>query len=136
MICLDTNVVIAAITGRIPEIRRRLTATLAEGTAVGLPTIALFELWYGVRKSNRVEANALALATFLTLDVIVWSFDAEDGAEAGEIRSLLERLGTPIGPYDVLIAAQARRRDATLVTANEREFGRVAGLRTENWAGG
>jgi tRNA(fMet)-specific endonuclease VapC len=61
-------------------------------------------------------------------------FDEEDAREAGEIRALLERKGTPIGPYDVIIAAQARRRGALLVTANEREFARVPGLKTEDWA--
>ena len=58
----------------------------------------------------------------------------EDAEEAGNIRAALERAGKPIGPYDVLIAAQARRRGATLVTANEREFARVPGLKTEDWA--
>jgi tRNA(fMet)-specific endonuclease VapC len=55
-------------------------------------------------------------------------------SEAGEIRAELERLGTPIGTYDVLIAAQARRRGAVLVTANTLEFARVPGLNRENWA--
>jgi tRNA(fMet)-specific endonuclease VapC len=70
----------------------------------------------------------------LTLDVTAWSFEPEDAEEAGDIRAALEHAGTPIGAYDVLIAAQARRRNATLVTANKREFSRVPGLRTEDWA--
>jgi tRNA(fMet)-specific endonuclease VapC len=58
-----------------------------------------------------------------------------DGAEeASDIRFTLERAGTPIGPFDILIAAQARRRGALLVTANGREFGRVPGLRFDDWA--
>ena len=56
-------------------------------------------------------------------------FEPEDAEEAGDIRAALERAGTPIGPYDVLIAAQARRLDALLVTANTREFARVPGLK-------
>jgi len=60
--------------------------------------------------------------------------DAEDAREAGNIRAALFKLGTPIGPYDILIAAQARRRDAILVTSNEREFARVSGLKMEDWA--
>jgi tRNA(fMet)-specific endonuclease VapC len=60
--------------------------------------------------------------------------EPEDADEAGEIRAELERAGTPIGPYDLLIASQARRRSATLVTANSREFVRVSGLKMENWA--
>ena len=65
---------------------------------------------------------------------MVLPFDAEDAAHAGDIRAHLERKGTPIGPYDYLIAAQARRRGATLVTANRREFERVPGLMVADWA--
>ena len=62
-------------------------------------------------------------------------FDCEDAREAGEIRAVLEASGQPIGPYDTLIAAQARRRRATLATLNVREFERVPGLRVEDWDG-
>ena len=134
MICLDTNIVIAAINNRVPNIRRRLMQVLADGTVVGIPAIVLYEMWYGIKKSARPHDNAANLATFLALDVTPWPFEPEDGEEAGDIRAGLERAGTPIGPYDILIAAQARRRDALLVTANTREFARVAGLRTQDWA--
>jgi len=134
MICLDTNVVIAAINRRSPGVRRGLESAIVAGVTVGLPTIVLFELWYGVRKSARPEANAAALSAFLTLAVTPWPFEPEDAEHAGVIRATLERAGTPIGPYDILIAAQARRRGATLVTANVGEFARVHGLITENWA--
>lgn len=63
-----------------------------------------------------------------------WSYELADAEEAGDIRAGLERLGTPIGSYDVLVAAQARRRDAILVTANGREFARVPRLTIEDWA--
>jgi tRNA(fMet)-specific endonuclease VapC len=135
MICLDTNIVIAAINDRVPQVRARLLQTLFDGTAIGIPAIVLFELWYGIAKSQRQADNAADLADFLSLDVTPWPFEAEDAQEAGDIRAVLERAGTPIGPYDILIAAQARRRGATLVTANEREFARVPGLRVEDWAG-
>lgn len=134
MICLDTNAVIAAINARVPRVRSRLEQALAERVAVGIPIIAWFELRYGVANSARVERNLAALAAFLALDVAIWPFDVEDAAEAGDIRAALERAGTPIGPYDILIAAQARRRNAMLATANEREFARVPGLRVEDWA--
>ena len=61
------------------------------------------------------------------------AFDSEDARVAGGIRAGLEAKGTPIGPYDLLIAAQALRREAILVTANVREFGRVEGLALEDW---
>ncbi len=133
MICLDTNVVIAAINGRSPVVRTRLEAALVNDPEVGLPTIVLYELWFGVSKSARMQANSAALDAFLTLAVTPWPFDADDSKEAGEIRATLERAGTPIGPYDVMIAAQARRRGAILVTANTGEFARVPGLMTRDW---
>jgi tRNA(fMet)-specific endonuclease VapC len=134
MICLDTNVMIAVINRRAPQIRQRLLQTLLDGETVGISAIVLFEMWYGIKKSARPQQNAGNLADFLALDVIRWPFEAEDAEEAGEIRAALTRAGTPIGPYDILIAAQARRRNATLVTANHREFSRVPGLKVEDWA--
>jgi tRNA(fMet)-specific endonuclease VapC len=131
MICLDTNAVIAAINQREPWVRGRLERALVDGVVVGIPAIVLYEIWYGIKKSARARANAAVLAVFLSLDVMPWPFEPED---AGEIRAALQRAGTPIGPYDVLVAAQARRRGAVLITANEREFARVAGLKTEDWA--
>jgi tRNA(fMet)-specific endonuclease VapC len=134
MICLDTNIVIAAINQRMPKVRARLMRTLMDNTIVGIPAIVLFELWYGIKRSARPQENTAALTAFLALDVSPWPFEQDDAEEAGEIRAALERMGKPIGPYDVLIAAQARRRGATLVTANAREFVRVPGLKTEDWA--
>lgn len=135
MICLDTNVVIAAINRRVPPVRARLVQTLMNGTVVGIPSIVLFEMWYGIKKSARPQENATNLSTFLALDITPWPFEPEDAEEAGDIRAGLERAGTPMGAYDLLIAAQARRRNALLVTANAREFARVPGLKTEDWAG-
>lgn len=73
------------------------------------------------------------LSTFLGAGVDVIDFDAADAREAGDIRAHLKRAGTPIGPYDVLIAGQARRRGARLATLNAREFARVPGLIVEDW---
>jgi tRNA(fMet)-specific endonuclease VapC len=134
MICLDTNAVIAAVNRRKPELRRRLESAIAADAPIGIPTIVVFELRYGIARSARPQENAAILATFLTLDVSPWPFELEDAEEAGDIRAELERAGTPIGRYDVLIAAQARRRGALLVTANTGEFTRVPGLRIEDWA--
>lgn len=134
MLCLDTNIIIEAINQRRPRIRARLLQALHDGVVVGIPTIVLFELWYGIKKSTRPAESGNNLSTFLALNVALWPFDAEDTEEAADIRAALERAGTPIGPYDILIAAQARRRNATLVTANEREFARVPGLEIEDWS--
>lgn len=134
MICLDTNVVIASINRRIPHVGSRLEAVLAQEDTVGMPTIVLFELRFGIAKSARPRENAAILSAFLALDIVPWPFETEDAQEAGEIRAELERVGTSIGPYDVLIAARARRRKATLATANIREFMRVPELHVQDWA--
>ena len=135
MICLDTNVVVAVLTGRVPNVTERLLHELANGV-VALPTIVLFELRFGVANSDRRTKNAARLEIFLdsvpTLQIL--AFDADDATEAGMIRADLKRAGTPIGPYDLLIAAQARRREAALVTANTREFARVPGLALQDWS--
>ena len=133
MFCLDTNAVIFAINRRRPSVAARLEAELSAGTTLWLPSIALFELEYGIAKSDRRERSAALLAEFLAAGIAVTSFDAEDAHHAGDIRAHLALQGTPIGHYDVLIAAQARRRGAVLVTANGREFERVPGLASEDW---
>lgn len=134
MFCLDTNVIVYAINGRVPAIERRLRQELAAGTRLLIPTIVLFELRYGVAKSTRREASTRILDAFLAEGFEELLFDSEDAAEAGDIRAALETSGTPIGAYDILIAAQARRRSAVLVTGNRREFERVPGLMVTDWA--
>ena len=133
MICLDTNAVISAMNNRPPTTVVRLSAALAAGIEVRMSSIVLFELWYGIAKSLHPGRSADRLRNFLSSPITVLDFAAEDASDAGEIRAALERAGTPIGSYDILIAAQARRRSALLVTANTGEFRRVPGLRIENW---
>jgi tRNA(fMet)-specific endonuclease VapC len=132
MMCLDTNVVIGCLSGRAPALAERLERELLTAD-FALPTIVLFELRYGIAKSARPRDNAERLVTFLELPIAILPFEPDDAEEAGDIRAALERAGTPIGPYDILIAAQARRRGATLVTANLREFARVPRLKTDDW---
>jgi tRNA(fMet)-specific endonuclease VapC len=134
MFCLDTNIVIFALNQRKPHIRTRLKAERAAGTALLLPTIVLFELEYGIAKSNKTARSAAVLSEFVGSGFSLLDFDADDAREAGEVRATLEKQGTPIGPYDVLIAAQARRRGAVLVSLNRREFERVPGLMVTDWA--
>ena len=134
MICLDTNIAIYVINRRVPAIRHRLAEQLRLGKEIGFSAIALFELRYGHARSNRKAEYDRLLAEFLAPGIIVLPFDAEDAEHAGDIRAYLERKGTPIGPFDYLIAAQARRRGATLVTLNRREFARVPGLLVTDWA--
>ena len=135
MICLDTNIAIYVINRRVPAIRLRLAEQLRLGTEIGFPVIALFELRYGHARSDRPAESDRLLAEFLAPGIAVLPFEAEDAAHAGDIRAYLEGKGVPIGPYHYLIAAQARRRGATLVTLNRREFERVPGLIVTDWAG-
>jgi tRNA(fMet)-specific endonuclease VapC len=132
MICLDTNVAIGCLSGRQPALAERLERELLTDD-FALPTIVLFELQYGIAKSARAQDNAERLATFLELPIAILPFEPDDAQESGDIRAALERAGTPIGPYDVLIAAQARRRRAVLVMANRCEFTRVPRLKTDDW---
>ena len=132
--CLDTNVVIFAMNLRRPRIGERLDAELAAGSRLIVPAIVRFELEYGLAKSAARERSSAALAVFLSAGFEQPPFDVDDAREAGEIRAELEAKGTPIGAYDYLIAAQARRRGATLVTSNTREFERVPGLLVVDWA--
>jgi tRNA(fMet)-specific endonuclease VapC len=136
VICLlDTNACIALINGRPEAVRRRFERASSGGAAIATSSVAVSELWYGVGTSQRREANARRLTTFLSGPLELLEFDDEDARAAGEVRSTLELSGKPIGAYDVLIAGQSLRRGATLVTANASGFTRVSGLRWEDWAG-
>jgi tRNA(fMet)-specific endonuclease VapC len=130
---LDTNACIALNKGEPASVRGRLAKAFQAGSQVWVPTVVLFELWYGVMKSARPKENAEDLATFLAGPVKVLDFSEGDAREAGAVRTSLERIGKPIGAYDVLIAGQAMARKLTLVTANAKEFGRVKGLVWEDW---
>jgi tRNA(fMet)-specific endonuclease VapC len=128
---LDTNICIYLIKRQPAGVLARLRAL--DITTVGVSSITVAELQYGVAKSARPEQNALALAAFLA-PVGVEAFDDAAAAAYGPVRADLERQGTPIGSLDLLIAAHALALGRTLVTNNIREFGRVTGLKVENWA--
>lgn len=130
---LDTNAVISLI-NRDETVRKRFSAA-SKGGDIFVSSVVLFELSYGVARSasERRAENALQLRTFMAGAIGVVPFDEEDAAVAGDLRFALESDGTPIGPFDLLIAAQALRMKATLVTANVGEFSRVQGLAWENW---
>jgi tRNA(fMet)-specific endonuclease VapC len=133
MICLDTNIVIGVVNGRSSSLRHRLGEQMRAGTPIAVPVIALFEMRYGFAKSDRRAHSERLLEKFLGLGIGVLPFEVEDAAHAGDIRAELERGGTPIGHYDYLIAAQARRRGAALATLDAREFDRVPGLIVVDW---
>jgi tRNA(fMet)-specific endonuclease VapC len=131
---LDTNACIALINGTPRDVRRRFQRAIAKEATILVSSVVAFELWYGAAKSQRKEANTRRLEAFLAGPLEWTLFDDEDAREAGMVRAELEIAGKPIGAYDVLIAGQARRRGATLVTSNVDEFDRVAGLKWGDWA--
>ena len=130
---LDTNAVIALLKNNPPGVRNRLRSVVSEGASIAVPSIVLYELWYGVARSARQHENAERLRVFLSGNVNIVPFDQDDATAAGDLRAALETVGTPIGPYDLLIAAQALRTRTTLVTANVSEFARVSGLIWQDW---
>lgn len=133
---LDTNACVALSSGKPASVRDRFGRAIQAGARVWVPVVVLYELWYGVAKSAKPRENAEHLTTFLAGPASVLDFKAEDAREAGHVRASLERMGKPIGAYDVLIAGQALCRGLTLVTANTKEFGRVKGLNWEDWGKG
>lgn len=126
---LDTDTCIALIRAN-PQALGWLAQLMP--SEVGVSTISQAELHYGARKSQYVEHNLAVVHSFLKpFDLL--PFDVRAAEEYGLIRCDLERLGKPIGPNDLKIAAIARSRDLILVTHNTREFTRVAGLRVVDW---
>jgi tRNA(fMet)-specific endonuclease VapC len=131
---LDTNACIALINGTEPAVRRKFRRAVGKNSVMLLSSIVAFELWYGVGKSQRKESNTQRLEAFFAGPLEWAQFDEDDARETGSVRAELESAGRPIGAYDVLLAGQARRRGATLVTSNAREFRRVRGLKWQDWA--
>ena len=127
---LDTNICIYLIENKPIEVLDRFDEYAVGDIAVSSITVA--ELYFGVSKSQRVVQNRQALEQFL-LPLEITHFGPESAIAYGDIRTELESQGTPIGPLDTLIAAQAIGLDLTLVTNNTREFERVPGLKLENW---
>lgn len=126
---LDTNILIAMSKQR-PGLAHRLEGISAD--AILLSSVVVAEIEYGIAKSGRRQHNRRVFDALLSGFRVI-AFDAAAARLYGPIRAHLEKRGRLIGPYDLMIAAHAQAIDAVLVTDNTREFGRVAGLKTENW---
>ena len=127
---LDTNICVAVIRSRSPRVLARLQ-TMTPGS-VGVSIITVSELEFGAAKSQNPQRNRMALAQFL-LPLEIADYDSTAATHYGDVRARLEKIGTPIGPLDTLIAAHARSLNTTLVTNNVSEFRRVPGLKVEDW---
>ena len=130
MYLLDSNVCIHLLNERHPAIERSFRSR--SPAEIALCSIVKAELIFSARHSQRVEANLQRLKLFFE-PLTSLPFDDRCAEEYGQIRSDLTMQGKLIGPNDMLIAAIARAHDAILVTHNANEFGRIIGLRMEDW---
>ena len=128
---LDTNTCIYIIKRKPSEVIKRFKRTNI--SQIGISSITLSELSYGVSKSSKPEKNQLALAQFIA-PLVILPYSDEAAQYYGELRAYLEKQGTPIESLDMLIAAHALSIDCTLVTNNEKEFIRIPNLKIDIWA--
>ena len=127
---LDTNICIYLIKNHPPQVLESFQQhSLAD---VAISSITVYELEYGVAKSQQQRKSEQALTNFLA-PVTIMNVDKNVARQAAGIRADLERKGSPLGPNDLLIAGQALAQDLILVTNNLREFERIQGLTIENW---
>ena len=126
---LDTNIVIYTMKNRPQRVKRRFQQHHGK---MGISTVTIGELVFGVERSQQTEQN-LADLEALVARLEVLPFDNQAAYHFGQIRAALYLTGQPIGPYDMMIAGQARAAGLKLVTNNVKEFERVPGLLLENW---
>ncbi len=127
---LDTNICIYIIKNRPQKVKEKLKSF--DIGDVGISSIVVSELMYGVYKSQHIEKNLQALNEFL-LPFDIFEYDFKASIEYGKIRADLEKKGKVIGNMDMQIASHAKSLDVILVTNNTKKFERVNGLRLENW---
>lgn len=130
MLMLDTNICIAIIKQKPRAILDRFSQYQVGDICISSVTLA--ELRYGVAKSQYQEKNQLALDEFI-LPLEVVPFDEHAALQYGNLRSYLEKMGTPIGPLDTMIGAHALSLNLTLITNNLKEFKRIPDLKSVNW---
>lgn len=127
---IDTNIFVAALRGRAPEVREQIMRLPPE--EIRVPHVVLAELRVGAAKSARPDHHNRLVSTILQPFAVVWP-DDEALAQYVEIRVALEKSGQPISEPDLWIAAITRAADGTLVTHNTSEFERVPDLKLANW---
>ncbi len=127
---LDTNTCIRYLNGRAPKIREHFR--LVPDTDIVISTITYGEMFFGSAKSQSPQLSRAKQDAFFSRFVSL-PFDHAAAHEFGQIRAHLEQTGTPIGPYDMQIAAIAIAYDLIVVTHNTKEFGRLDGLKFEDW---
>ena len=131
MYLLDTNICIYAINGRHPTLTRRLLTINPDEICISAVTVG--ELEYGAAKSRWGDRTRQVLHAFLSNYEKI-PFTETDAVLFGQLRAVLASSGTPVGAYDVMIAAQGISRGLTVVTHNTGEFSRIPGIVLEDWA--
>ena len=127
---IDTNICIYIMNNRpIDVIKRFKKVNMGE---IGVSTVTISELQYGVSKSQHRKKNQTRLNEFIA-PLIILPYDSNAAKTYGDIRYNLEKTGQPIGPLDLLIAAHAMSHGLIIVTNNDKEFSRIKDLRVENW---
>lgn len=126
---LDTNICIFTIKNKPQQVRDAFNRHRGQ---LCISSVSLMELIYGAEKSANPEQNLVVVEGFAAR-LVVLSYDELAASHTGQLRAELARYGTPVGPYDQMIAGHARSRGLITVTNNRREFDRVPGLRVEDW---
>ncbi len=132
MYLLDTNTCIFIKNKKPITVLKKLEQVIRKREELYLSSISVAELQYGVYNSQSIERNRIALVEFLAPFEIL-DFNDMDAEVFGKIRSVLKKQGKIVGPYDMLIAAQALSRELILVTNNIDEFRRIQSLKIEDW---
>jgi tRNA(fMet)-specific endonuclease VapC len=127
---LDTNVCILLLRGKDALLTQRLHSH--QPADVALCSVVIAELYYGAFLSNQPSVHQTDVYNFVQ-PYRSFGFDDKSAKEFGSLRAHLKRLGTPIGPYDLMIAAIAMTNGLTIVTHNTAEFSRVPGLAIDDW---
>ena len=130
MYLLDTNICIYAMKDKYPALSKKLFQIPPSDIFISSVTVS--ELEYGCSKSNWENRSRNVMNLFLSAFTII-AFDEKDARIAGRVRAKLMKSGTPIGPYDIQIAAQGLSRGLTVVTHNTKEFERIPELKLEDW---
>jgi tRNA(fMet)-specific endonuclease VapC len=127
---LDTNICIYFLKGLFPQLKNKILSVNPD--TIIIPSIVKAELLYGAEKSKNKEENLKKIYQFL-LPFHIESFTDDETVLYAQIRNVLEKKGTPIGPDDLLIATIVLSHDCYLITNNTKEFSRIKNLKIEDW---
>ncbi|MBI5323707.1 MAG: type II toxin-antitoxin system VapC family toxin [Ignavibacteriae bacterium] len=126
----DTNICIRILKGDNTNIFNKISTIDIDSIAI--PSVVRYELYYGAYKSRNQESTLTKLSQFITSFADI-PFDYKSSEICGRIRAELEKKGTPIRPYDLMIASIAISHNLILITNNTREFSRINNLKIEDW---